>query len=83
MKYGKPPEERTVEELIEKGLIVLDKPMGPTAHEIVAWIKKILNIKKAGQESGTLGNVRSSCYGCVACSNAKGHKSLEVNARIR
>ena len=53
MKYGKPPEERTVEELIEKGLIVLDKPMGPTAHEIVAWIKKILNIKKAGH-SGTL-----------------------------
>jgi H/ACA ribonucleoprotein complex subunit 4 len=53
MKYGKPPEERTVEELIEKGLIVLDKPMGPTSHEIVAWIKKILNIKKAGH-SGTL-----------------------------
>lgn len=53
MKYGKPPEERTVEELIEKGLIVLDKPMGPTSHEIVAWMKKILNIKKAGH-SGTL-----------------------------
>ena len=53
MKYGKPPEERTVEELIEKGLIVLDKPSGPTAHEVVAWIKKILNIKKAGH-SGTL-----------------------------
>lgn len=53
MKYGKTPEERTVEELIEKGLIVLDKPMGPTSHEIVAWMKKILNIKKAGH-SGTL-----------------------------
>ncbi|MCK4432554.1 MAG: RNA-guided pseudouridylation complex pseudouridine synthase subunit Cbf5 [Methanomicrobia archaeon] len=53
MKYGKPPEERTVEELIEKGLIVLDKPSGPTAHEVVAWVKKILNIKKAGH-SGTL-----------------------------
>ncbi len=53
MKYGKTPEERTVEELIEKGLIVLDKPSGPTAHEVVAWVKKILNIKKAGH-SGTL-----------------------------
>ncbi|MCD6128030.1 MAG: RNA-guided pseudouridylation complex pseudouridine synthase subunit Cbf5 [Methanomicrobia archaeon] len=53
MKYGKHPEERTVEELIEKGLILLDKPSGPTAHEVVAWIKKILNIKKAGH-SGTL-----------------------------
>lgn len=53
MKYGKPPEDRTVEELIEKGLIVLDKPSGPTAHEVVAWVKKILNIKKAGH-SGTL-----------------------------
>lgn len=53
MKYGKPPEDRTVEELIEKGLIILDKPSGPTAHEVVAWVKKILNIKKAGH-SGTL-----------------------------
>jgi H/ACA ribonucleoprotein complex subunit 4 len=53
MTYGKSPHERTVEELIEKGLIILDKPFGPTAHEVVAWIKKILHIEKAGH-AGTL-----------------------------
>jgi len=31
----------------------LDKPPGPTSHEIVGWIKKIFNINKAGH-GGTL-----------------------------
>ncbi len=53
MKYGSPPEERTVDELIERGMIILDKPAGPTAHEVVAWVKRILEIEKAGH-SGTL-----------------------------
>ncbi|MEA1993977.1 MAG: RNA-guided pseudouridylation complex pseudouridine synthase subunit Cbf5 [Euryarchaeota archaeon] len=53
MKYGTGPKDRTVEELINKGLIILDKPLGPTSHEIVAWIKDILEIDRAGH-SGTL-----------------------------
>ena len=32
---------------------MLDKPSGPTSHEIVAWTKRILGITKAGH-SGTL-----------------------------
>ena len=44
---------RTIEELIQSGIVNLDKPSGPTSHEITAWVKKILNIKKAGH-SGTL-----------------------------
>ncbi len=51
--YGKPPSQRSVQELLEAGIINLDKPPGPTSHEVVAWIKKILNIKKAGH-AGTL-----------------------------
>ncbi len=43
----------SVSELLNKGLINLDKPPGPTSHEIVAWIKKILKVKKAGH-AGTL-----------------------------
>ena len=35
------------------GLILLDKPPGPTSHEVVAWTKRILGISKAGH-SGTL-----------------------------
>lgn len=45
--------QRTVDELIRKGAINLDKPAGPTSHEVAAWVKRILQIKKAGH-SGTL-----------------------------
>jgi H/ACA ribonucleoprotein complex subunit 4 len=51
--YGKPPGERTVEELIDYGFINLDKPSGPTSHEVVSWIKGMLRAKKAGH-GGTL-----------------------------
>ncbi|MCD6381232.1 MAG: RNA-guided pseudouridylation complex pseudouridine synthase subunit Cbf5 [Candidatus Odinarchaeota archaeon] len=51
--YGKPPSKRSVEELLNLGVINLDKPAGPTSHEVVAWLKKILKLNKAGH-SGTL-----------------------------
>jgi len=52
-KYGYYPDKRPMKELLDYGLIVLDKPPGPTSHEVVAWVKRILNIEKAGH-SGTL-----------------------------
>ena len=51
--YGKDPNTRTMQELLEKGVINLDKPFGPTSHEVTAWVKNILHLKKAGH-SGTL-----------------------------
>ena len=51
--FGTYCEKRTVQQLLDYGFILLDKPNGPTSHETVAWIKKILNIPKAGH-SGTL-----------------------------
>jgi H/ACA ribonucleoprotein complex subunit 4 len=51
--WGKRPEERTVEELLKASIVNLDKPPGPTSHEVVSWVRKILNVKKAGH-SGTL-----------------------------
>ncbi|MDY6865157.1 MAG: RNA-guided pseudouridylation complex pseudouridine synthase subunit Cbf5 [Halobacteriota archaeon] len=51
--YGCAPEDRPIEEYIRKGIIVLDKPSGPTSHEIDHWVKVILEIKKAGH-GGTL-----------------------------
>jgi len=52
-KYGKDPKKRTVEELILHGVINLDKPQGPTSHQVSAYVQDILGIKKAGH-SGTL-----------------------------
>src|SRR6266849_9773466 len=46
-------DKRSIEQLLNYGFILLDKPNGPTSHETVAWVKKILCIPKAGH-SGTL-----------------------------
>ncbi|MEE8402835.1 MAG: RNA-guided pseudouridylation complex pseudouridine synthase subunit Cbf5 [Candidatus Hydrothermarchaeaceae archaeon] len=51
--FGKRPEERSPEEHIKYGVINLDKPAGPTSHEVVSWVKRMLGLKKAGQ-GGTL-----------------------------
>lgn len=52
-EFGKPPEERTPEELLQYGIVNIDKPKGPTSHQVSDYVKKILKISKAGH-SGTL-----------------------------
>lgn len=52
-KSGKKPIDRPIQEYIQKGVINLDKPAGPTSHEVTSWVKKILELEKAGH-SGTL-----------------------------
>ncbi|MCK4348066.1 MAG: RNA-guided pseudouridylation complex pseudouridine synthase subunit Cbf5, partial [Thermoplasmatales archaeon] len=51
--YGKSPDERSVEELLDNSMINLDKPRGPTSHQIDAWIRGILGVDKVGH-GGTL-----------------------------
>ncbi|MHA1200452.1 MAG: hypothetical protein ACTSQF_14105, partial [Candidatus Heimdallarchaeaceae archaeon] len=51
-KWGKIPTERSIKELLDYGIINLDKPPRPTSHEVVSYVKKMLNLKKAGH-SGT------------------------------
>ncbi len=51
--HGWSPSARPVPAMLEYGLVALDKPRGPTSHEVVAWTKKLLGVEKAGH-SGTL-----------------------------
>jgi H/ACA ribonucleoprotein complex subunit 4 len=51
--YGKKPIDRTTEELINSCAIALDKPKGPTSHQVAHWTKCVLDVSKAGQ-AGTL-----------------------------
>ncbi len=51
--FGINPEERTVDKLISFSIINIDKPKGPTSHQVSAFVQKILNINKSGH-SGTL-----------------------------
>jgi len=52
-RYGKRPEERTIEEQIKNSVLIVDKHSGPTSHQINAWTKDILKVKKTGH-AGTL-----------------------------
>lgn len=75
--FGKPPSARTVPELLANGLIFLDKPSGPTSHEVVAWLKKILGITKIGH-GGTLD---PKVTGVLPC--AIGPKALKAIEEIQ
>ena len=52
-KFGKEPEKRTTEEMLDFGMINIDKPAGPTSHQVSGYVKDILHRDKAGH-SGTL-----------------------------
>ncbi|MBN1357220.1 RNA-guided pseudouridylation complex pseudouridine synthase subunit Cbf5 [Candidatus Bathyarchaeota archaeon] len=52
-KHGHKPSERPAAEYIRYGVINLDKPAGPTSHEVAAWSKKILHLQSIGH-GGTL-----------------------------
>ncbi len=52
-RYGKRPEERTIKELLDYGIINLNKPDGPTSHQVSDYVQRILGIGKSGH-SGTL-----------------------------
>jgi H/ACA ribonucleoprotein complex subunit 4 len=51
--YGTFPSERPILEYINKGVVVLNKPAGPTSHEVAAFVRDILEVKVAGH-SGSL-----------------------------
>lgn len=51
--HGTEPCKRTIEELIEFGYVVVDKPKGPTSHQVSSWVKEIFEVDKAGH-AGTL-----------------------------
>ncbi len=52
-KWGKKPTERTVEELLDFGVINIDKPSNLSSHEVSAFIKKFLGLDKVAH-GGTL-----------------------------
>ncbi|KAF7702673.1 putative H/ACA ribonucleoprotein complex subunit 4 [Cucumispora dikerogammari] len=54
------PNQRPLEEYLKYGTILLDKPQNPSSHEVVTWIKNILNCEKTGH-AGTLDPQVSGC----------------------
>lgn len=53
MSLRPPPEDRSVDDRVTFGVINLDKPPGPSSHQVVAWVKDLLGIDRAAH-AGTL-----------------------------
>lgn len=52
-RFGVDPRTRPIAHLLDFGIVNIDKPSGPTSHQVSAYVQKILNINKSGH-SGTL-----------------------------
>ena len=52
-KFGSVPSDRSLDELLSSGILLVKKPRGPTSHQLTAWIRNILGISKIGH-GGTL-----------------------------
>ena len=59
-EFGTEPENRKTEDLVQFGFVNVDKPSGPTSHNVAAFVRQILHIEKAGH-SGTLDPAVTGC----------------------
>ena len=52
MTLREPPEERSVTDLLSFGVVNLDKPPGPSAHQVAAWVRDMVDdrLQAAGKE---------------------------------
>lgn len=60
LPYGCSPMSRPLDLYMLYGILNLDKPVNPSSHEVVSWIKRILRREKTGH-SGTLDPKVSGC----------------------
>lgn len=51
--FGCKPSERSTKDLLDLGIVIINKPSGPTSHMVSAYAQDAISIKKAGH-SGTL-----------------------------
>ncbi len=51
--FGCLPNDRQLEDLLECGVILIDKPPGPSSHQLAAWARSMLGINRIGH-GGTL-----------------------------
>lgn len=52
-RYGCSPYQRPIGQYLLYGVVNLNKPAGPTSHEVTAWVRDMLELPRAGH-SGSL-----------------------------
>ena len=53
LAIGGIPDDRDVEERLASGFILLDKPAGPTSHQLASWARDLFGLERLGH-GGTL-----------------------------
>jgi H/ACA ribonucleoprotein complex subunit 4 len=66
LPFGCSPLSREIQAHLLYGIINLDKPVNPSSHEVVSWIKRLMKCEKTGH-SGTLDPKVSGCL--LVCLN--------------
>ena len=51
--YGTPPTERSIEQLLESSVVIINKQAGPSSHQVAAWLRDSFGLKLTGH-GGTL-----------------------------
>lgn len=74
VEFGVKPEERSIQDLLNYGIVNINKPKGPTSHQVSAYVQKILKISKSGH-SGTLD---PAVTGCLPVALGKGTRAVEA-----
>jgi len=59
-----PPAERSVEALLSFGVVNLDKPAGPSAHQVAGWVRDLAGVERAAH-AGTLDPKVTGCLPCL------------------
>ena len=55
-----PPADRSVDDLLAFGVLALDKPPGPSSHQVSAWVRDLAGVEKAAH-AGTLDPKVTGC----------------------
>jgi len=61
-----PPDGRTVDELLSFGVVNLDKPPGPSAHQVTGWIRdEVGELVPAVEQAAHAGTLDPKVTGCL------------------
>ncbi|MDP6326061.1 MAG: hypothetical protein QGI36_03095, partial [Candidatus Thalassarchaeaceae archaeon] len=72
---GVHPDSRSVEQRLASGFILLDKPAGPTSHQVASWVRDLFGLERLGH-GGTLDPFATGVLPLLA------GKSMKVTKKI-
>lgn len=72
--YGNSPNQRTVEQLLESSVIIINKQAGPSSHQVAAWLRDSFEVDLTGH-GGTLD---PNVTGVLPISIGKASKVIKV-----